>query len=372
MEHMKVGIVGIGRGLCLRDGLEHSGAFRVIAACDLDPKQTDAVRTKPEYQNITEVHDDYREMLDRSELDAVIVATPMDLHVPMSIAALERGLHVISEVTAGVSIEQCRELVAVCKRAQRTYVMAENAMYVRENALVTELVTAGLFGDTYYAEGEYLHQIGELADRTPWRRKWTFGVNGITYGSHELGPPLSWMAGDRVVSVCCAGSGHHYRDSAGELFEAEATCTMLCKMRSGGLIRIRQDTQSNRPHATTNFALQGTEGCYESARWPDGTHRVWLKSRSRDDQDWIDLRELEEEFLPDIYQGEIAQQMYEHHFHRGSDFFMAHAIAEMLLGRRPNTLGIHEAMDMTLPGLVSQQSIAEGGKWMEVPDSREW
>jgi hypothetical protein len=51
---------------------------------------------------------------------------------------------------------------------------------------------------------------------------------------------------------------------------------------------------------------------------------------------------------------------------------MAHAIADMLQGKRPNTLGIHEAMDMTLPGLISQQSIAEGGKWLEVPDSRDW
>ena len=35
-------------------------------------------------------------------------------------------------------------------------------------------------------------------------------------------------------------------------------------------------------------------------------------------------------------------------------------------------VGIHEAMDMTLPGLVSQQSILEGGRWLSVPNSREW
>jgi len=33
---------------------------------------------------------------------------------------------------------------------------------------------------------------------------------------------------------------------------------------------------------------------------------------------------------------------------------------------------IDAAMDMTLPGLVSQQSIAEGGRWLPVPDSRQW
>ena len=369
---MKVGVAGIGRGLCLRDGLEHSGAFRVTAVCDLSAGQRDAVRTKPEYASITEVYETYDEMLAASDLDVAVIATPMDLHVPMSIAALEKGLHVISEVTAAVSLEQCRDLVAACKISRGTYIMAENAPYVKENALVTELVRAGLFGSTYYAEGEYLHRIRGTAAMKPWRRQWTYGINGVTYGSHELGAPLTWMAGDRVVSVCCAGSGHHFNDAAGKPFEAEATCTMLCKMPSGGLVKIRQDIQSNRPHATTNFALQGTEGCYESARWPEGTHRVWLRARSGDEQHWTDLREFEDEFLPDIYKDEVAQQLYEHHFHRGSDFFMAYAIAEMLQGKRPNTLGIHEAMDMTLPGLVSQQSIAEGGKWTEVPDSRDW
>jgi len=42
------------------------------------------------------------------------------------------------------------------------------------------------------------------------------------------------------------------------------------------------------------------------------------------------------------------------------------------LGKRPPAVGIHEAMDMTMPGLISQQSIAASGRWIEVPDSREW
>ena len=46
--------------------------------------------------------------------------------------------------------------------------------------------------------------------------------------------------------------------------------------------------------------------------------------------------------------------------------------AEALLdGKRPR-IGIHEAMDLTLPGLVSQESIQRNGEWLPVPDSREW
>ena len=38
----------------------------------------------------------------------------------------------------------------------------------------------------------------------------------------------------------------------------------------------------------------------------------------------------------------------------------------------PPRLGIHEAMDMTIPGLISQRSIAADGRWLPVPDSRQW
>ena len=128
------------------------------------------------------------------------------------------------------------------------------------------MVRQGLFGTPYYAEGEYLHELKELNEITKWRRKWQTGINGITYGTHSLGPILQWMPGDRVARVCCAGRGHHYSDPRGDIYENEDSCVMLCKMRSGGLVKIRVDMLSDRPHAMTNYQLQGTDGCYESSR----------------------------------------------------------------------------------------------------------
>jgi len=58
--------------------------------------------------------------------------------------------------------------------------------------------------------------------------------------------------------------------------------------------------------------------------------------------------------------------------HGGGDFFEILDFINAIEGNRPNPIGIHEAMDMTLPGLVSQQSIQADARWMEVPDSRTW
>jgi len=60
------------------------------------------------------------------------------------------------------------------------------------------------------------------------------------------------------------------------------------------------------------------------------------------------------------------------HGHGGSDFFLAADFLRAARGEVPCPIGVHEAMDMTLPGLVSQQSILQEGAWLGVPDSRAW
>jgi len=365
---IKIGIVGAcGRGANFKDSCDAVRQAKIHAVCDANAQELTAAR---ERLGAREQYTDYGEMLEKSELDAVIIGTPMHCHAPMAVAALEHNLHVLSEVTAGVSVEECRQLVDACKRSRGIYMMAENYTYMRPNVIVRELVRRGLFGTPYYAEGEYIHELKELNEVTLWRRRWQTGINGVTYGTHSLGPILQWMPGDRVVSVSGVGSGHHYRDPRGAAYENEDSCLMLCKLASGGLIKIRVDMLSDRPHSMTNYQLQGTDGCYESARAHGETDRVWLRARCPDKNTWLNLAELHDEFLPAFWKENLERGQAAGH--GGGDFFEILDFIDAIDGQRPNPIGIHEAMDMTLPGLVSQQSIQEGGRWLDVPDSRAW
>ncbi len=58
--------------------------------------------------------------------------------------------------------------------------------------------------------------------------------------------------------------------------------------------------------------------------------------------------------------------------HGGGDYFEVLDFVNSIVDGTPCPIGIHEAMDMTLPGLVSQASIRQGGAWLDVPDSRAW
>jgi predicted dehydrogenase len=370
---INIGIVGAcGRGSSFKTACDALDYVNIHAVCDINEKKLSSAR---ERLGANEQYTDYEEMLEKSELDAVIIGTPMPLHVPQSIAALKRDLHVLCEVTAGVNIEECKELVFTCKASKGIYMMAENYIYMKPNQIIKEMVRQGLFGTPYYAEGEYIHELKEMNENdTPWRRQWQTGVEGVTYGTHSLGPILQWMPGDRVKRVCCEGAGVRHIDATGNPY-CQASSTMLCKTEKEALIKIRVDMVSDRPHAATNYQLQGTDGSYESARTVGEKDKVWIRKLSQNIS-WTDLdafstiTKLADKYLPASWR-ESAKEAAKAG-HGGGDYFEILNFIDAIQGKRPPVIGIHEAMDMTLPGLVSQQSIKEDGRWIDVPNSREW
>ena len=366
MDTIRFGIVGaVGRGNSYVRALTAHPDTRLVALCDI---RLEEARKSAAELEVEGVYDNMEAMLDAGGVDAVVIGTPMQFHAPQAIAALERDIHVLCEVTAGISVEECRDLVRAARRSRGQYMMAENYTYMKGNVLVRALVERGLFGEVYYGEGAYIHELKGLNEQTPWRRRWQTGVNGSTYPTHSLGPVLQWFAGQRVTSVCAMGTGHHYRDPRGDHYEMEDSVTMMCRMSGGGLVHIRVDMLSERPHHMTHYALQGTDGCYESGDGFRGEARVWLRARSGEHR-WEALSELEE-FLPEYWKNPPEEAVRAGH--GGGDWWEVQDFVDSIRQDRPAPIDIDMAMDMTLPGLVSQASIAQGGTWVAVPDPRNW
>ena len=370
-KDIKVGVVGAaGRGKGFFGAFIGNPRTVITALCDINEEGLRATAAESGFGDACRLYTDYETMLDKAGIDAVVIGTPMHWHVPQAIMALERNIHVMSEVPAGVGIEECRRLAAAKKKSKAAYMMAENYCYIRDNVLVHRIARAGLFGELYYGEGTYIHELKGLNEITRWRRKWQTGINGNTYPTHSLGPVYQWFGNERVVKVCCCGSGHHYQDPRGDFYEQEDTTTTACRLANGGLIELRLDMLSNRPHNMTYYSLQGTKGCYESARGFGDRPKIYLMERHGDPMLWHDLQELAEEFLPDewLRQSEEAKRAG----HGGGDYMEVLDFVKAIVNGAEPPIGIHEAMDMTLPGLVSQQSVEQGSVWLDVPNSREW
>lgn len=362
MAELKVGIVGAPRGSGFSRAFATIRETELVALCDSNPETLERVG---ERLGVARRYTDYAAMVE-SDLDLIVVATPMPLHVPQAVAALRAGKHVLSEVPAATDLEQCWELVRAVRESGRKYMMAENYTYMKPNVLIRELARRGLFGEVYFGEGEYVHELKALNERTPWRRKWQTGRNGCTYPTHSLGPLLQWFQ-DRVATVACFGSGHHYHDARGEPYENEDTTFMVCKLSRGGLVNIRLDMLSNRPHMMTYYALQGTRGCYEAPRAGEAP-RIWLADHSEDPNRWRPLADFEAEYLPEIWRN--PPQEAREAGHGGGDYFEVREFVDCVLQDTRPPIDLYDALDMTVPGLVSEESIRRGGQPLPVPDFR--
>jgi len=371
LQQLSIGLVGTtGRGAELGAILASLSNVRVSAVCDI------AVDRLPAITGLlggAVGYTDYEEMLARADLDAVVSPRRCRCMSPKP-----------SPPWSGVCMYsvRCRQAYRLRSvtiwllpvAAQAGYMRWPRTLFYRPNVIVRELVRRGEFGSVYHSSADYWDEYKAENERTPWRRLWQTGINGITYGSHSLGPLLYWLAGDRIVSVSCVGSGHHQSDPRGDYYENEDCCVMLGRLQSGGLVVLRHDMTSDRPRAPFVNALQGTDGCYESSRTHEGQlaerNRVWLRSRCPDMSTWIDVDSLAEECLSaeHIERERLAEE-------RGYAFcayFPIIDFVESIVHDRAPAIGIDAALDMTLPGLVSQQSIMEDGKWIEVPDSQDW
>jgi predicted dehydrogenase len=93
---------------------------------------------------------DYNRMLAEAQPEAVVVATPNDVHAPMSLAAIERGMHVFCEKPLGLTVEQAEQMAGAAARAGvRT---AVNFTYRSTNPMrhVKRLLDAGAIGTLFH------------------------------------------------------------------------------------------------------------------------------------------------------------------------------------------------------------------------------
>lgn len=364
---MKIGIAGR-RGGAFVAGLRSVEGVEVAAFCDPNP---DALADQAARHGVEGRFASFGSMVEA--VDAVVIATPMHLHADQSIQALDAGKHVLSEVTACVSINETWRLLDAVERSSRTYMMAENYCYSRDNVLVRELARRGMFGELYYGEGEYLHEVRNLhhnPDGTPtWRYVWQVGVNGCTYGTHSLGPVMHWFTAldpqERIESVVCLGAGRHTDPE----HPHDDTSIMLCKLRSGKLIRVRVDMLSNRPHQSSYYSLQGTTGVFEASRFRGEPSRVWFgENRHEENREWQPLSDYAN-LLPESYKAVAEQAACSGH--GGGDFMVAREFALSVVNGTPPPVDIYSALEWTAAGLCSQVSIDNGGVPIRVPDFRD-
>lgn len=352
--NIKTGSVA-GRGsFMFKHALSAFDFVKPAAICDKNPDSLADARNK--FPNVP-VFTDYDEMLQKVAIDALYVATPATCHAVFCARALERNIHVLSEIPAVNSLEDVAQLWAAQQRSQSLYMTAANPNYWGFVQTAVDLKTKGLFGAPYYVEASYIHDIRGLFLSTPWRATY----EPIRYSTHSLGPVLRLIDED-LEWVTCFDTGSHINRQP----DQHDAMAALFRTRSGVVFRLLTSFINNYVGEGHAYRFFTTKGCFErTPAYP--THRNDAAERERTlfySTDFYGERKWTE--LPvDDSRPELAGEAHAIG-HGGADYAMLYDFFHAVLEGRPSPISLREGLRMTIPGLYAAESARRGGELMRI------
>ena len=257
----KIGVVGLGIGNAFFDVVKQLKDVVVGAICDIDEPR---LRKVGQEQGIQELHTSLDSLL-RTDVDIVVLATPIQVHGSQAVAAMRAGKHVLCQYVAATDLKEAEELVRLSKSSGCKYMFIETDCYVRANMVMMALAKKGVLGELTIGHGQYLHDCKSLA-RNPdgtltWRGKlWMASLSAGTSAVHNSMPLLE-VFDERVIEVYSYGPGSR---TAPE-FTRHDRVTTVAKLPSGRVLEFVDDVVSWRPESC-GYCLQGTRGCFEFDR----------------------------------------------------------------------------------------------------------
>ncbi|MDE3124370.1 MAG: Gfo/Idh/MocA family oxidoreductase [Bacteroidota bacterium] len=151
-DHIQIALIGAGgMGTADANTAITVPGIKLVAACDLyDGRLNDA---KKHYGNDIFTTRDYREIINRKDIDAVIVATPDHWHKDISVEAMQKGKHVYCEKPMVHDVTEGAAVVAAQNANKVIFQVGSQGMSSLGNEKAKELLVAGAIGQLNYAEG---------------------------------------------------------------------------------------------------------------------------------------------------------------------------------------------------------------------------
>jgi predicted dehydrogenase len=266
-------VIGVGWA-----GQQHMAAYdqlpgtQVVAVAGLE--ETIRAELAAKYGIARQVAD-WQELLEIDELDAISVAVPTFLHAPITIAALARGKHVLSEKPIARNMSEARAMVEAARAAGRVLDIVFNHRQRGDIQELKRAIDAGQLGRPYYAKAWWLRRSGiptlgswftsaELAGGGPLV---DIGVHVLDYALFLLGSPavasVSASTYDLLGSSGFGSSVTSRKTGASEskLFDVEDLATVFMRLDDGGTLLVEASWAAHRTEGDEfGITLFGTDG----------------------------------------------------------------------------------------------------------------
>ncbi len=386
---LKVGFIGLGkRGkMMLRTALDGNFGIEVVAICDLYADRAE------EGAKIVEEKTGKRPFFTVSEdkffeqaLDAVVVTTAWEAHIPVSIKAMKHGIPVGMEVGGAYSLHDCFKLVDTYEETGTPVMLLENCCYGVKELSVLKMVREGLFGEVVHCSGGYHHalrdEVASGIENRHYRLRNYISRNCENYPTHELGPiamVLNINRGNRMLSLTSTASkarglaeyikarADKYPHLQDTVFNQGDIITTVISCANGETITLTLDTTLPRAYSR-GFTVRGTKGSYF-----EDTDSFFFdneEAHHKADIDWSaqwgngkEYREIHNHPIWEKY-GENAKQSG----HDGMDYMVFAAFFEAVKKGATPPIDVYDTAAWMAITPLSEESIKNGSAPVAIPD----
>jgi hypothetical protein len=409
MSKVRIGMIAVGlRGQTHLGEMLKRNDVEIMAMADPDKNMMAMAQSlvkkagKKAPVEYTNGPEDYKKLLQRTDLDAVFIASPWNWHIPMAIDAMKAGKIAGVEVCGAMNLKECWDVVDTYEKTKVPLMMLENVCYRRDILAVHNMVKKGMFGELLHLQGGYQHDLREVLfnnglpnddnegvefgdkafSEAKWRTNFYRDHNGENYPSHGLGPvatmidinrgnklnKLSSIATksrglNRFVANSKKGGPNH--PNAKVKFKQGDIVTTQIQTENGETIVLTLDTSSPRPY-NLGFRVQGTNGLWqEQGSGEPETGLIYFEGRSPK-HTWENTKSYMTEFDHPLWKKMGTEA--EGSGHGGMDYFVDNTFIESVKRGTEFPLDVYDLATWYSIYPLSEQSITAGGTLQEIPD----
>lgn len=406
-EKIRIGIIGVGsRGrLHMKELLKRTDVL-VTAIADPDVNSIEKAKSiakemgSPEPAIFSNGNNDYRNLIKSEKVDAVIIATPWEWHMPQTIESMKAGKKVGLEVAGAIRLQDCWDLINTYEQTRTEVMILENVCYRRDVMAILNMVQKDRFGELLHLQGGYQHDLRaqlfntsatccdgvgfgpESIGSAKWRTAHYEKRNGEIYPTHQLGPiamMLDINRGNRLTKLSSISSqargmnryvannskGGPEHPNAKLKFKLGDIVTTQLQTYKGQTIVLTHDTSSPRPY-NLGFRVQGTNGIWQE--FHDGEPdkgQIYFEDASPSET-WENPKKYMETFDHPLWKKH--EQKAVGAGHGGMDYFVINAFVECIKAKQPFPLDVYDLATWYAITPLSEASIQKGGQMVEIPD----
>lgn len=288
-EPVRVGVVGTSwwTDTVLLPSVASCERAKVAAICGRTRERADELAAK---YGVTQVFTDYRQMIERGTLDALIVATPDDSHYEIVMEALEHGLHILCEKPIALNADHAKAMADKAKAAQVKHMVMYSWHWIPAIQQMKRLIDEGYIGKIYHGNFRWVTDFGRGS-----HYQWRYDADRANGTLGDLGSHLihlaQWMLGD-VAAVSARLGNHIQRESlrGQPLNPANDSALLTLEFTSGTLLQMTISAVADKKYSKWQkfFDLHGENGSLEGRASVGAEYVVHLHGGQTNSENMID------------------------------------------------------------------------------------